>query len=120
MPGGIAEEAENRSFKANSPLRYCHRRKKWSLQTRSTYLKHGIEEMNYMTRSGLTLEKMVTRVITIDDAVGYFNNNKTYHSRDIKVMVKITDVGEQKNGRRKKCAAVNLWEFEPNVYGIFA
>lgn len=50
--------------------------------------------IDYMTKSNLSLEKMVTRVISLEEAIDYFNNNKLYHSQDIKVMVKITDKGE--------------------------
>ncbi len=47
--------------------------------------------IEYMTKSGLSLESMVTRIISLENTPEYFINHKEYHSQDIKVMVKITD-----------------------------
>lgn len=50
--------------------------------------------IKYITESGLDLLPMVTNIIDFDDAVSYFENHREAHKKDIKVLVKITEVDE--------------------------
>ena len=45
--------------------------------------------IDYMESTGLTLESMITREISFEDAPDYFLHNKEMHKQDIKVLVKI-------------------------------
>jgi Threonine dehydrogenase and related Zn-dependent dehydrogenases len=45
--------------------------------------------INYMEKTGLSLEDMITRVIPLEDAPDYFKRHKEMHHKDIKVLVKI-------------------------------
>ncbi len=50
--------------------------------------------IKYITESGLDLEPMITRIINFDEVVSYFENHSTFHGKDIKVLVKITETDE--------------------------
>ncbi len=48
--------------------------------------------INYIVKSGLDLTPMITDIIDFDDAAGYFEDHTKRHKKDIKVLVKITEV----------------------------
>lgn len=48
--------------------------------------------IKYITESKLDLEPMVTRIIDFDDAPDYFIHHRETHKKDVKVLVKITNV----------------------------
>jgi len=45
--------------------------------------------IEYMEKTGLSLEGMITQIIPFDEVSSYFEHHKEMHKRDIKVLVKI-------------------------------
>jgi L-iditol 2-dehydrogenase len=47
--------------------------------------------IDYIEQFGLDIEPMITRIIDLGSAVGYFEDHKKTHKEDIKVLVRISD-----------------------------